>query len=186
MRSERTAGTTRMPPMAFWSTLRCVRKRKAAWTLMEAEASGRVTKKGLEQPVGAAAINKMPRTMIREAVEDVADAFGYAGGFSVVISIPGGEEVAKKTFNPRLGIIGGISVLGTSGIVVPMSEDALIASIHAEMHLPKKRRQSIFLSHLETMGRLLSKHLSGRGRGKFRQMQQLCGGDSGLRGESRH
>ena len=51
---------------------------------------GRVTKKGLEQPVGAAAINKMPRTMIREAVEDVADAFGYAGGFSVVISIPGG------------------------------------------------------------------------------------------------
>ena len=99
---------------------------------------GRVTKKGLEQPVGAAAINKMPRTMIREAVEDVADAFGYAGGFSVVISIPGGEEVAKKTFNPRLGIIGGISVLGTSGIVVPMSEDALIASIHAEMRLRKE------------------------------------------------
>ena len=99
---------------------------------------GRVTKKGLEQPVGAAAINKMPRTMIREAVEDVADAFGYVGGFSVVISIPGGEEVAKKTFNPRLGIIGGISVLGTSGIVVPMSEDALIASIHAEMRLRKE------------------------------------------------
>ena len=99
---------------------------------------GRVTKKGLEQPVGAAAINKMPRTMIREAVEDIADAFGYTEGFTVVISIPGGEEVAKKTFNPRLGILGGISVLGTSGIVVPMSEDALIASIHAEMRLRKE------------------------------------------------
>lgn len=146
---------------------------------------GRVTKKGLEQPVGAAAINKMPRTMIREAVEDVADAFGYVGGFSVVISIPGGEEVAKKTFNPRLGIIGGISVLGTSGIVVPMSEDALIASIHAEMRL---RKESGGLSSCHT-GKLwggFCQHLSGRGRGKFRQMQQLCGGDPGLRGESRH
>ena len=74
----------------------------------------------------------------------------------MVISIPGGEEVAKKTFNPRLGIIGGISVLGTSGIVVPMSEDALIASIHAEMHLRHENGEIIFLSHRETMGRLLS------------------------------
>ncbi len=115
-----------------------------------------MTKRGLEQPVGAAAINRIPRAMIREAVEDIADAFGYAGGFTVVISIPGGEEVAKKTFNPRLGIIGGISVLGTSGIVVPMSEDALIASIHAEMRLRKETAGIIFLSHRETMGRLLS------------------------------
>lgn len=99
---------------------------------------GRVTKKGLEQPVGAAAINRTPRAMITQAVEDVADAYGYTEGFSVIISIPGGEEVAKNTFNPRLGIEGGISVLGTSGIVVPMSEDALIASIHTEMRLRKE------------------------------------------------
>lgn len=99
---------------------------------------GRVTKKGLEQPVGAAAINKIPRAMIEKEVLDTAEVFGYEGGLSVVISIPGGEEVAKKTFNPRLGIEGGISVLGTSGIVVPMSEDALIASICAEMRLRKE------------------------------------------------
>ena len=116
-----------------------VRKKKESGVDIDGgRGVGRVTKKGLEQPVGAAAINKMPRTMIHEAVEDVADAFGYAGGFSVVISIPGGEEIAKKTFNPRLGIMGGISVLGTSGIVVPMSEAALIASIHAEMRLRKE------------------------------------------------
>lgn len=98
---------------------------------------GRVTKKGLEQPVGAAAINRVPRSMIEKEVKKSAKAFGYDGGFQVVISIPGGEKVAQKTFNPRLGIEGGLSVLGTSGIVVPMSEDALIASIRTEMQLRK-------------------------------------------------
>lgn len=99
---------------------------------------GRVTKKGLEQPVGAAAINKTPRSMIASGVQEAADAHGYTGSFMVTISVPGGEEAAKKTFNPRLGIEGGISILGTSGIVVPMSEDALIASIQAEMRLRKE------------------------------------------------
>ena len=116
-----------------------VRKNKESGVTIDGgRGVGRVTKRGLEQPVGAAAINRTPRAMITEAVEDIADAFGYTEGFTVVISIPGGEEVAKKTFNPRLGILGGISVLGTSGIVVPMSEDALIASIHAEMRLRKE------------------------------------------------
>lgn len=96
---------------------------------------GRVTKKGLQVPVGEAAINPVPRKMIREAVETVCGDFEYGGGISVVISIPQGVEIAKKTFNPRLGIEGGISVLGTSGIVVPMSEAALIASIRAEMSM---------------------------------------------------
>jgi len=94
---------------------------------------GRVTKPGLEQPVGAAAINKVPRRMIQENVEEVCRQFSYSGGMSVLISIPEGEALAAKTFNPRLGIVGGISVLGTSGIVEPMSEQALIDTIRVEI-----------------------------------------------------
>ena len=94
---------------------------------------GRVTKPGLEQPVGAAAINKVPRQMIRKNLEAVCEQYHYHGKLSVVISIPSGVELAAKTFNPRLGIVGGISVLGTSGIVEPMSEQALIDTIRVEM-----------------------------------------------------
>ena len=94
---------------------------------------GRVTKPGLEQLVGAAAINKVPRQMIRENLEAVCEQYHYHGKLSVVISIPSGVELAAKTFNPRLGIVGGISVLGTSGIVEPMSEQALIDTIRVEM-----------------------------------------------------
>ena len=94
---------------------------------------GRVTKPGLEQPVGAAAINKVPRLMICENVLEVCGQFDYTGSLKVVISIPEGEALADKTFNPRLGILGGISVLGTSGIVEPMSEQALIDTIRVEI-----------------------------------------------------
>lgn len=94
---------------------------------------GRVTKPGLEQPVGAAAINKVPRQMIRENLEEVCRQLDYEGGLKAVISIPKGEALAAKTFNPRLGIVGGISILGTSGIVEPMSEQALIDTIRVEM-----------------------------------------------------
>lgn len=100
---------------------------------------GRVTKPGLDQPVGAAAINSTPRRMIREQLEEAAARHGYGGGFSVVISIPTGAELARKTFNPRLGIVGGISVLGTSGIVRPMSEAALIASNRLELSAVRAR-----------------------------------------------
>ena len=93
------------------------------------EGGGRVTKPGLDQPVGAAAINSVPRRMITAAVEAVCAAHSYAGGLAITISIPGGEVRAKQTFNPQLGIEGGLSVLGTSGIVEPMSEQALLDTI---------------------------------------------------------
>ena len=97
------------------------------------EGVGIVTRKGLGLAVGEAAINPVPRKMIREAVESVCSSYGYQGGIAVVISIPEGAELAGRTFNPRLGIEGGISVLGTTGIVEPMSEQALIDTIYAQM-----------------------------------------------------
>ncbi len=99
------------------------------------EGVGRVTKRGLTQKIGEAAINPIPRKMIYDSVYQEAKSFGYEGCLNVVISVPKGEEIAKKTFNPRLGIEGGISILGTSGIVEPMSETALINTIHAEIQM---------------------------------------------------
>lgn len=99
---------------------------------------GRVTRTGLYQQPGEAAINPVPRKMILESVEEICQNHGFSGKLHVEISITAGVELAKRTFNPRLGIEGGISVLGTSGIVVPMSEDALIASIRLEMKMHVK------------------------------------------------
>ena len=94
---------------------------------------GRVTLPGLDQPVGAAAINSVPRKMIREAVTDAANALGYDGPIEITVYAPEGRKIAEKTFNPRLGIEGGISILGTSGIVEPMSLSALKSSIAVEI-----------------------------------------------------
>lgn len=99
------------------------------------EGVGRVTRLGLDQPVGAAAINRVPRRMIADAVAAVCAELGHTGGLGVVISAPGGERVAERTFNPQLGIEGGISILGTSGIVEPMSVQALVDTIEAEMKM---------------------------------------------------
>lgn len=100
---------------------------------------GRITKPGLGQPVGAAAINSVPRKMVTEAVLSELEAAGVKTGLKIIISVPGGEEIAKKTFNPRLGIEGGISILGTSGITEPMSEKALIDTIYIEMKQKKEQ-----------------------------------------------
>ena len=100
---------------------------------------GQVTKPGLSCAVGGPAINPTPRKMITSELKNVMKASNYAGGLRVTISIPAGVEIAKKTFNPRLGIVGGLSVLGTSGIVEPMSEKALVETIRVEMNAQKAR-----------------------------------------------
>ena len=99
------------------------------------EGIGTVTKPGLDQPVGASAINSTPRKMICDALTEIAGQYGYSGGFRVVISAPEGTEIAKKTFNPRMGITGGISVIGTTGIVEPMSNAAIVETIRAEANM---------------------------------------------------
>lgn len=102
------------------------------------EGVGTVTRPGLDQPVGSAAINHVPREMITREVEEVCALTDYAGSLLVEISVQGGEELAQKTFNPRLGIVGGISILGTTGIVEPMSSQALLDTIYVEL---KQKRE---------------------------------------------
>ena len=98
---------------------------------------GRVTRPGLDQPVGNAAINSVPRKMIEAEVKQVMDLFDYDKSLEVIISVPEGEELAAKTFNPRLGIEGGISIIGTTGIVEPMSTKVLLDTIMVELRQMK-------------------------------------------------
>lgn len=112
---------------------------KSKVILEAGEGIGRVTQKGLEQSIGDPAINLVPRRMIREAVEEELQKAGIDHGVRVMIWVPDGAEIARKTFNPKLGIEGGISILGTTGIVEPMSEKALTDTIFVEM---KVRREN--------------------------------------------
>jgi cobalt-precorrin-5B (C1)-methyltransferase len=89
-----------------------------------------VTKPGLPIPAGEPAINPAPRQMMREVIAEIAAAHGAAGDVEITVEVPGGEELARHTWNPRLGILGGISILGTTGVVHPYSCSAWIASIH--------------------------------------------------------
>ena len=94
---------------------------------------GTVTTEGMRCAKGEPAINPVPRKMIKDNLKSLASSLDYCGGFSVTISVPEGEKLAKQTYNPRLGIVGGISILGTTGIVWPMSEKALIDTIKVEL-----------------------------------------------------
>src|SRR6056297_3420587 len=94
------------------------------------EGVGRVTMPGLPIPPGEPAINPVPREMMTQTVQEMATRLGQAPDIVIEISIPGGQAIAKKTWNPRLGIEGGLSILGTTGIVRPYSCAAWIASIH--------------------------------------------------------
>ena len=98
---------------------------------------GKLTRPGLDRQVGEWAINSVPRAMITQEVMSTADEHEYFGAVKIVISVPGGEKIAQKTFNKRFGIEGGISIIGTSGIVEPMSTKAIIDTIKAELSQKK-------------------------------------------------
>ena len=118
---------------------------KSGITVDGGEGVGRVTKKGLKQQIGESAINPVPRKMIEEQLKTAASDYSYDGGLKAVISVPMGIQIAKKTFNPRLGIEGGISILGTTGIVEPMSEQALIDTISVELDVRKAQNEEFII-----------------------------------------
>lgn len=118
---------------------------KSGITVDGGEGVGRVTKKGLKQQIGEAAINPVPRKMIEEQLKTAASDYSYDGGLKAVISVSMGIQIAKKTFNPRLGIEGGISILGTTGIVEPMSEQALIDTISVELDVRKAQNEEFII-----------------------------------------
>ncbi len=98
---------------------------------------GTVTREGLSLAVGEPAINPVPRKMIDEHLQKIAERYHYSGGFQVAVGIENGEAIAQKTMNPRLGIVGGLSILGTTGIVRPFSCAAWVASIYQGIDVAK-------------------------------------------------
>jgi len=135
---------------------------------------GTVTKRGLAIPVGEPAINPVPRKMIREAVSEAVLVFGEEHDFplEITISIPDGELLAEKTLNHRLGIVGGLSVLGTTGIVKPVSADAWTATIATSMDVAKEAGlEEIILSTGRTSERVVQEFL------QFPEEAQVMMGD---------
>ena len=138
---------------------------------------GTITLSGMKLPVGEAAINPVPRRMIEQAVRQVFPARAA----EVTVSIPGGEELAKRTFNPRLGVVGGLSVLGTTGVVRPMSEEALKETIRLELSVRKSQGAEeiglVFGSQGETAAAdaLFPRHADGADE----QLCRLCAGQRG-------
>lgn len=114
------------------------------YTLLNGEGVGTVTKEGLSVAVGKPAINPVPQKMIMESIIEILES---TEGIEVTISAPEGVEIAKRTFNPKLGVVGGVSIIGTSGIVEPMSEDALIDTMRIELSvLAKSGVDTVLLS----------------------------------------
>lgn len=126
-------------------------------TVEGGEGIGKVTKKGLDRPPGEPAINSVPLKMIADSVSEVIKS----GGAKVIISAPEGEKIAEKTFNARLGIIGGISILGTSGIVDPMSTAAIVDTIRAEISVLSSEGRKTILAVPGNYGRGYAEELEG-------------------------
>lgn len=128
-------------------------------TLRGGKGVGVVTRPGLGLEVGSPAINPVPRQMIMTVVKDVFGELPSTRGLEVVISVPGGEKIARRTLNPRLGIIGGISILGTTGIVIPYSLEAYNACITQALQVARAAGQSEVIL---TSGRQSEKYAQSR------------------------
>ncbi|MCG6190281.1 cobalt-precorrin-5B (C(1))-methyltransferase CbiD [Maribellus maritimus] len=105
---------------------------------LQGKGVGKVTLPGLQLPVGEPAINPVPRKMITEALETLADEYDMDAGFDVKPFVPEGEELAKQTFNPRVGVVGGVSIIGTTGKVKPYSNEAFLATIKYQLSVAYK------------------------------------------------
>ena len=125
-----------------------IREEKGEISFVGGDGIGTVTREGLKHPEGEPAINPVPRKMATEALRKIIGDRAAV----VNVSIPGGEELAKKTFNPRLGIKGGLSVLGTTGIVRPMSEEAMKDSLLVELDMYARQGHKAILFVLGTTG----------------------------------
>ena len=139
------------------------------------EGVGRVTRPGLEQPVGAAAINRVPRSMVAQELRAVLEEHDSRAGLRAVISVPGGRELAARTFNPRLGIEGGLSILGTTGIVEPMSEAALVETIRRELDLLRAASAAPVVSVPGGYGETFCREALGLGPGRVVQCSNYVG-----------
>ena len=112
------------------------------------EGVGVFTKDGLALPKGEAAINPVPRQMMIDNLSVILKEHGFSGIVNITVTVENGADIAKKTFNERLGIIGGISILGTSGLVLPMSKTALLQTIEADIkfRLKNSKERRVYLA----------------------------------------
>ena len=136
------------------------------------EGVGRVTKAGLANRPGMPAINPTPRRVIKEAARK---ELGANRGADIIISVPEGKRIAKLTYNPKLGIVGGISILGTSGVVTPMSESSWKHSISIEMNIHRKRGDQALVLVPGSYGEDFAKDELGISEAKIVQMSNFVG-----------
>lgn len=128
--------------------IKCMAEKiKSGIEIKGGEGIGIVTKPGLDQPVGEWAINSVPRKMIISAVSEICEKNNYCGGIRITISAPEGRKLAEKTYNPRMGIQDGISIIGTTGIIEPMSNSAIIETIRTEQRIRRAEgRKNLLLT----------------------------------------
>ena len=137
---------------------------------------GTVTKPGLPVEPGEPAINPVPRKMMRDIVEQICGEYGLPADVQITITIPGGEKLAKKTWNPRLGIVGGLSILGTTGVVHPFSCSAWIHSIHRGIDVARAAKLDHIIASTGSTSETAAQQLLGVEDGGLIDMGDFAGG----------